>query len=128
MHWPAESLPAGRLLQVPSAPAIAHDLQPPAHAVAQQTPCAQTVELHSLPSAHATPIGFLPQLPMVQTLGATQSVLSVHMVLHDPEPQTNGLHDVIDAAAWQVPLPSQVRADVSIDPEQVAATHCDPAA
>jgi hypothetical protein len=128
VHWPAESVPAATLLHVPSEPAIAHDLQPPAQVVAQQIPCAQTFELHSLPSTQAWPIGFLPQVPPLQTLGEAQSVLSVHMVLHAPVPQTKGLHDVIDVAGWQVPAPSQVRAGVSIVPLQVAAAHCEPAA
>ena len=49
-HWPIGSCPAGTDAQVPAVPASAHDTQVPAHAVAQQTPCAQTLCAQSLAS------------------------------------------------------------------------------
>jgi len=65
---------------VPSLPAIAHDLQVPAQAVMQHLPWAQNVELHSSFPPQLAPIGFLPQLPPTQVLGATQSASVVHVV------------------------------------------------
>ena len=61
-HWPIEV-------------ASAQERQVPPHAVAQQTPCAQKVETHSLPSEQKAPIGFLPHELATQVLGATQSPL-----------------------------------------------------
>lgn len=50
-------------------------------AVAQQTPCAQKPELHSVPAAQALPSGFFEQVPPLQTLGETQSPSAVQLVL-----------------------------------------------
>jgi hypothetical protein len=70
-------------------PARAHDRQVPVHAFAQQIPCSQKAELHSLAAAQVAPIGFLPQLPLMQVLGGLQSPLPVHDVRQAPfVPQT----------------------------------------
>jgi hypothetical protein len=69
---------------VPTDPVRAHDAHVPAHAVVQHTPCAQKFELHWLFIAHAAPMGSLPQLPVTQLFGATQSMAmvgAVHVVL-----------------------------------------------
>ena len=87
LHWFSGSMPFGTLVQVPTVPASAHDWQVPAHAVAQQTPWAQTFESHSPAAAHAAPSGFVVQLPPMQVNGATQSLLTVHVVRHAPAPQ-----------------------------------------
>jgi hypothetical protein len=47
------------------------------HAVRQQNPCAQKFELQSELAVQAEPVGRLPQLVTVQTLGETQSVVVV---------------------------------------------------
>ena len=57
-------------MQVPALPAIAHDLQVPVQAVAQQTPCAQRVDLQSVSAPQLAPGGLWPQLPLTQMLPA----------------------------------------------------------
>jgi hypothetical protein len=125
-HWASGSWPAGTLEQVPGVPASAHDWQVPVQVVAQQTPCAQWAELHSVSPPHAAPIGFRPQLPLLQVFGDAQSVFVEQVVLHAPVPHAKGAQ-LDDVAVWQVPVPLQVLAGVKLVPEQVAATHCVPA-
>jgi hypothetical protein len=89
VHWLRGSWPAGTDEQVPSVPVSAHDRQVPVHAVPQQIPCSQNPELHSPAAAQVAPIGFLPQLPVMQVLGALQSPLTVQVVRQVPlAPQT----------------------------------------
>lgn len=126
VHWFKGSCPAGTALQVPTLPVRAQDWQVPAQAVTQQKPWAQNPELHSAAAAQAAPIGFLPQLPEMQVLGATQSALEAHVVLQAPVPQTNGSHEA-GVAATQAPMPLQVRAGVNVVPVQAAPAHTVPA-
>jgi len=58
----------------------AHDLQAPAQAVAQQTPWAQMVEAHSLPSEQDAPFAFLPQELPLHTLPGVQFASLVQAV------------------------------------------------
>jgi hypothetical protein len=51
---------------------------------AQQTPCWQMPDAHSVPAAQVPPSGFFEQTPPLQTLGATQSVLLEQRVRHSP--------------------------------------------
>jgi len=128
-HWLVGTgcCPAAMFVQVPSVPASAHDLQVAVHAVAQQMFCAQIPLAQSPPAAHDAPLGRLVQTPPMQMLGDTQSVSTVQVVRQAPVPQTNGSHiDVV--AAWHVPVPLQARADVSVEPVQLAVAHCVPAA
>jgi hypothetical protein len=85
-HWASGSWPLGTLVHVPGVPARAHDWQVPVHVVMQQTPCAQWAELHSVSPPQAAPIGFRPQLPLLQVLGDAQSVFVEQVVLHAPVP------------------------------------------
>jgi hypothetical protein len=80
LHWPPGSWPSGTFLQVPSLPVIAHDLHVPEQAVMQHLPCAQIFELHSASAPQLAPIGFGPQLPATQLLGATQSASVAQVV------------------------------------------------
>ena len=90
------------------------------HALLQQTPSTQNVELHCEPAVHADPFeSFPPHVPPMQVSPATQSVSSVHDVLQAPVPHWYGLQDDV-VAAGQLPLPSQARAEVSVEPEQLA--------
>src|SRR5262245_2417837 len=99
----------------------------PLQAAPQQTPCAQNPDRHSPPAPQATPFAFWAQLPPMQVNGATQSALTVQVVRQAPVPHTYGLHmDVV--AAWQVPVPLHERAEVSVEPVQLAVMHCVPAA
>jgi hypothetical protein len=73
-HVPEGSgAPVATLEQRPIEVARPQERQVPPHAVAQQTPCAQKVETHSLPSEQKAPIGFLPHELAAHVLGATQS-------------------------------------------------------
>jgi hypothetical protein len=126
-HWPSGSAPLGTLLHVPRLPATAQDRQVPVQGPSQQIPCAQLPELHSAFPAQVAPIGFRPQLVPLQVLGGAQSALVEQVSRQAPLPQANGAHGVV-VAIWQVPVPLHVRADVSVVPVHVAATHCVPAA
>jgi hypothetical protein len=114
-------------VQAPSVPASAHDLHVAVQVVAQQMPWAQMPLAQSVPAVQALPFGRFVQAPVEQMLGETQSVSTLQVVLHAPVPHANGSHIDV-AAAWQVPVPLQVRADVSVEPVQVAATQVVPAA
>ena len=103
------ALPAATGEQVPADPASAQDMQVPVHAVSQQTPWAQNVDTQDAPVVQGAPGGNLPQLPPVQTLGATQSALVVHVTLQAAAPHMNGSH-LATVAVRQVPAPSQLRA------------------
>jgi len=93
-HCMSGSWPAGTLVHVPALPDSAHDLQVPAQVVAQQTPVAQMLELHSPSAPHGAPGGFLPQLPLMHVAGATQSVSFMHVVAHWPlAPHMYGAQD-----------------------------------
>ena len=83
-HWVAGvgAVPLATLLHVPTLPVIAHDLHVPVQAVMQHRPCAQIFELHSASAPQIAPIGFGPQLPPWQLLGATQSASVMHVVRH----------------------------------------------
>jgi hypothetical protein len=131
-HWLSGSEPAVAVVQVPSEPARPHERQMPVQAVAQQNPCAHTFELHSPSPVHVMPLGFLPQLPAVQTFGDTQSVAwvpTVQLPRHAPPvaAHVNGAHDVGDGVT-QVPVPLQAGAAVTAAPVQLCAPQLVPAA
>jgi hypothetical protein len=101
------------LVQVPTLPGTAHDLQVPVQVPPQQTPCSQKPELHSGAPPHAAPIGFLPQLPLLQVFGAMQSASVMQIVRQRLSvAQMNGAQ-VWPAVVRQVPRPSHRKADVS---------------
>ena len=100
-------------MQVPGDVATAHDWHVPAHAVRQQTPCAQKPLAHSLPSAHVAPGDLRPHEPLLHTEGETQSASAVHVPLQAEAPHLYGAQE--DAAGvTQAPAPSQVRPRVSV--------------
>jgi hypothetical protein len=84
-HCPSGSAPAGTSVQVPAVPVMPHERQAPAQAVRQHAPCSQNPLAHSVVAVHAAPLGFLPQLPPLQTLGATQSALVMHVAKQVPD-------------------------------------------
>ena len=103
-------------MQVPALPGSAHDRQAPVQAMPQQIPCSQNPELHSAALPQVAPGGFLPQLPLMQLLGATQSPSFAQMTMHLLSlPHMNGAH-VWVSGAMQAPSPSQRAADFSIVP------------
>jgi hypothetical protein len=83
-HWPSGSSPAGTRTQVPAVPVIPHDRQLPVQAVRQQVPCSQKPLEHSVAPVQVAPLGRFPQLPPLQTLGATQSASAVQLARQVP--------------------------------------------
>jgi hypothetical protein len=126
VHWLSGSCPAGTLVQAPWLPVNPQDWQVPVQAELQQKPCAQNPELQLAAAVHAAPIGSLPQLEAVQTLGDTQSVLPPQVMRQAPlAPQLNGEQLEVPPGA-QVPLPSQRPDCVSVEPLQVCAVQTVP--
>jgi len=66
------ALLVGTLVHAPIVPVRAHDLHAVAQAVAQQTPCAQLLDMHSPPAEQKAPFGFRPHELPVQTLPGEQ--------------------------------------------------------
>ena len=87
VHWFSGSCPGGTLVQVPSVPASAHDWQVPVQAARAADALLRSSVMHSPAAAQAAPVGFLVQTPITHTLGAAQSVSTVHEVLHTLAPQ-----------------------------------------
>jgi hypothetical protein len=93
-------------------------LQLPAQAVAQQTPCAQMPELQSASAEQLPPIGLLPQLPLLQAFGGSQSASVTQVVWHWPVVlQVNGEQDSVPIAE-HAPAPSHRAATVRVVTEQ----------
>jgi hypothetical protein len=115
-HWVVGmgACPAATGEQVPVVPVSAQDMHVPVQAVSQQTPCAQNPDTHDACAVQGAPGGSLPQLPLVQTFGLTQSALVVQVALHAAVAQVKGSHMAV-VAGRQVPAPSQVRACVSVE-------------
>jgi hypothetical protein len=109
-------------VHVPGAVETAHDWQVPAHAVRQQTPCAQMPVAHSLPSLHAPPGDLSPQDPLLHTEGETQSASDAHVALQTETPHVKGAQEVA-AGVTHAPAPSHAEAPVNVVPlaGQVAA-------
>ena len=79
----------------------------PLQSVAQQTPCAQKVDAHSVPVEQKAPMGFLPHELAAQVLGAMQSPSPWHWVKQREPLHAKGAH----GSAWGVthwPAPSHV--------------------
>ena len=114
---------------MPTEPVRAHDRHVPVHAVEQQTPWAQTFELHIADAVHGAPLGSLPQLVLTQLFGATQSPFPAQVVRQVGVPVLHwyGSHSAL-VTDRQTPAPLQVRCGVSVEPTQVAAAHCVPSA
>ena len=121
-------MPLAALMHWPSLPAIAHDLQVPAQAVVQQTPCAQTVDAHSLPAVHGAPGGFGPQLPFTHAAPATQSAAVAHVDRHLPSPPHRYWPHELLVTAPHSPSPSHSAANVTVDPVQLGVLQIVPRA
>jgi hypothetical protein len=114
VHCPVGSWPPLAIERhAPRLPTIAHDRQRPSHAVAQQTPCAQTPLAQSDAAKHAAPFGLRPHEPPSQTAGGAQSRSLPHADLQAPVPQANGKHE-LGTGVTQAPAPSQVDSGVSV--------------
>jgi hypothetical protein len=80
--WEGSGLLVGTLVQAPIDPDSAHDLQALAQAVAQQTPCAQLSDAHSVLSEQNAPFGFLPQELPTHTLPGAQLTSTAQLPKH----------------------------------------------
>jgi hypothetical protein len=74
--------PAGTLVHRPRELLRPHDTQVPTQALLQQTWSTQNPDWQSTAVAQIWPLGRLPQLPAVQTLGDTQSSLTLQATRH----------------------------------------------
>jgi hypothetical protein len=83
VHWVVGvgAVPPGTEVQVPTVPDRLHEVQVPAQALLQQTPCAQKPEAHMAADVQGWPIASLPQLVPVQEAGEVQSVFVEQVVL-----------------------------------------------
>jgi hypothetical protein len=115
-------------VQTPRVPASAHDEQMPVHAPAQQTPCWQKPEVHSVLVVQSAPLTRLAQIVPTHTLPPAQLVLAVHAVRHWPVvPHAYGSHACC-VPGTHAPVPLQRPGRVAVAPEQVGATHTVPEA
>jgi hypothetical protein len=125
------AVPPGTEVQVPIEPARLQTVQVPVQALLQQTLSTQKPEAQALDIVHAEPSGSLPQVSGVpmQVDGEVQSVLTVQVVLQTlfVVSQAKGSHSV-EVTVLQFPVPSQVRAGVSVSPLQLCATQVVPLA
>jgi hypothetical protein len=102
-------------VQVPRAPAEAQYWQRPAQAVLQQTPSTQLPLAHWSPLVQVWPLPRGPQLPLLQTLGATQSASAVQLCLQPPSWQMKGAQ----SSGWPLthsPSPSHSEAPIKVRP------------
>jgi hypothetical protein len=112
VHRPAGSgRPVGTAVHRPMLPVIAQEKQESAQAVAQQTPCAQWPNWHSLSAEQNAPLGLRPHDPCVQTLPVEQAVPLPQAVKQRDPLQTYGAH-VIASGARHLPVASQVETGV----------------
>src|SRR5207245_2284546 len=88
----------------------------------QQTPSTQKPLSHSAATLQVWPVPLRPQLILLvsQLLPGAQSSLTAQVALQRPSLQPNGSQRIVPAD-WQVPLPSQALARVSVGPPQDAA-------
>jgi hypothetical protein len=119
-------MPLAMFEQVPGVPS-AHDLHGVLQASLQQRPWAQKFDPHSAAVVQVAPLAFLPQLPLMQVLGAMQWASVVQVSRQAAVSHWNGLQGSV-VAAPQTPMPSHSRAEVSVGvvPPQVGAAHCVP--
>jgi hypothetical protein len=116
LHCPLGSVPpAGIGLHIPSVPVSAHEVQLPAQADPQQTPCSQNPLWQSAVAAQLAPMGRSPHDPLLQTFGGAQSPSAVQVDLQAAIPHLNGKQELAGGVT-QAPAPSQVDAGVSVMP------------
>jgi hypothetical protein len=98
------------------------------HAALQHAPSSQKPELHSVAAVHVPPSGFLPQLALMQVLGAVHSASFEHTVWQTAfAPQMKGAQLWV-AGVGHVPLASQRDARVIVEPVHDASAQVTPCA
>ncbi|HET6197645.1 MAG TPA: hypothetical protein VFE12_17920 [Acetobacteraceae bacterium] len=98
-------------MQAPIVPDSAHDLHADAQAVAQQTPCAQLPDAHSVRSEQKAPFGFGPHEFPTQKLPAEQLASAAQLPKHLLPLQAYGTHDS-ELGGTQAPVVLQVDSGV----------------
>jgi hypothetical protein len=116
------STPAATWVQTPGADGSAQLRQLPVQASAQQTPSTQKLDWQSGPAPHGWPLAFLPQLPLLHTLPATQSSLLVQRLMHALSVQRYGTQ-LCTPGIRQLPRPLHVPAVFSRSPAHEGGTH-----
>jgi len=109
----------------PIVPDSAHERQAPEQAVAQQTPCAQVLEMHSMRSEQNAPLGLRPHELPLQTLPVEQFASAVQLPKHWAPLQANGTHEIVSGAT-QAPVALHVDSGLNTLLAQVAAAHTVP--
>jgi hypothetical protein len=74
--------PVATAVHWPIAVGSAQERHMPLQSVAQQTPCAQKVDAHSVPVEQKAPMGFLPHELCTHVFGVTQSPSPRQVVKH----------------------------------------------
>jgi hypothetical protein len=107
---------SGTALQAPARPVTLQAWQVPQEGAEQHTPSTQKLPVrHSSLVPHAWPRRFLPPqrfVPRSQMFGAAQLASETQVVSHVEPLQAKGAQEIV-VAAWQLPMPSHVRASVS---------------
>jgi hypothetical protein len=105
-HRPLGSaVPVATFVHVPVVPGSEQDLHAKLQVVAQQTPCAHTLEAHSAFAEQPAPGSFGPQELTLQTFGATQFADTVQASKHCWPLQAKGKHGrELGAVHWPVLL------------------------
>jgi hypothetical protein len=104
-------MPVGTLVHRPSDPESAHDRQDPEQAVAQQIPCAQLPDWHSVWVEQEAPLGLRPHELAVQTFPVEQSALVAQAPKHFDPLHAKGAQAMASGAV-QLPLASQLATGV----------------
>jgi hypothetical protein len=111
-HVPAGSgPPSATSVQSPIVVGSAHDLQTLLHGVAQQTPCAQLADEHSLRSPQNAPFGLRPHEFALQTFPDEQLSSIVQAPKQRVPLHANGAQGTASGAT-QAPLAVQTEAGV----------------
>jgi hypothetical protein len=109
--WAGSGLFAPTFVHAPIVPESAHDRQALVQAVAQQTPWAQLLDMHSGPAEQKAPFGFRPQELPVQTLPGEQFASTAQLPKHLVPLHACGTHEIASGAT-QVPVALQVASGV----------------
>ena len=117
--------PVGTFVQAPIDPEIAQDRHELAQALAQQTPCAHVVDVHSLPLEQNAPLGFLPHEFPRHRLPGEQFASTAQAPKHWVPLQANGTQ-VIVLGATQSPVALQVDSGVKTLLSQWPGAHTVP--
>jgi hypothetical protein len=113
-------------MHCPSLPGTAQDLQRPAQASLQQTPCWQIPELQSSGPPHFPPNDRLPQILLLHEFGAVHSASTEQVSRHFPSvPHMKGSQGC-PVVGMQAPVVLQRKANVIVAPTHDGCLHTKP--